>query len=100
MSKLNRLLLIALLSFSGIATVLAASLEKYSTPPGYGAEPKAKKNPREIAIEKAVRRIQDAPPEKRSQLIEEYRKRAKSAMEQKRYDEARFYTEILSRSGN
>lgn len=92
--------LVFLLLFPPSTNLLAASLEKYGSQPSYKSAPKSQTSSRERAIRKAVRGINDADAEKREKLIKKYKEKAEAAMKQERYDEAKFYTEILRRSGN
>ncbi len=81
---------------------LAGSLDKYGSDQDGTAPPPVttKQSAREKAINDAVRYIMQATKEDRAKLIEEYRKRAKLAVEKDRYDEAKFYTEVLKRAEN
>lgn len=100
MSKFVHSILLCLFVFWGQnSAVLGGPLEKYGSEPRYRSYPEPQPNPRQNAINRAVQGINNATGERRERLVEEYRRRAEMAIEEKRYDEARFYTEILSRTG-
>jgi hypothetical protein len=78
--------------------VLAGALEKFGSERRYDAPTIQQSNPREDAINRAVRGIKNADEDHRQSLIDEYRRRINNAHEKGNYDEAAFYTEILRRS--
>ncbi len=78
----------------------AASLEKYGNGGNAAPTQQTVKSPREIAIETAVQDIRSADADKRKRLVSEYSSKAKAALKKGNEDEARFYNEILTRSGN
>ena len=85
---------------SSISTniVFAGSLEKYGDSSRYKSAPVIK-SPRQEAIDKAVRILNSRTETERNRLIELYQERLDKAVEGNRYDEIRFYSEILERSG-
>lgn len=91
--------LIAILSSMTINTVSAASLDKFGSSSRYKSAPVIKKSPRNKAIDKAVKILNTKPKVERDKLINQYRKRINQAVKNHRYDEAKFYTQILTRSG-
>lgn len=82
-----------------VNTVFAGSLDKYGGSSRYKSAP-AVKNPREEAIDKAVVILNSKTGEERKNLVEQYQQRINTAVKNKSYDEARFYAEILKRSGD
>lgn len=100
MIKLSQFALIIFFSMAGIASTQAAPLNKYGTQPEFQPAKKLEKSPRDIAIERAVDDIKNADEEKRRELIKEYTRRTKAALQKGNNDEARFYDEILTRSKN
>ena len=100
MIKPGHFSLLVLISITAMANAQAASLDKYGNNIDSAPSQQTLKSSREIAIERAVQDIQKANPEKRKKLIREYSSRAKAALNKGNDDEARFYNEILTRSGN
>jgi len=100
MIKFSYLTLVVFFSMAGVASTQAGSLDKYGDKLDSQSVQKVEKSSREIAIERAVQDIKNSDPAKRSQLIREYSIRTKAALNNGNTDEARFYSDILSRSGN
>lgn len=100
MIKLSHFALIVFSSMVGIASTQAAPLNKYGSQPNFQPAQRVVKSPRDIAIERAVEDIKNADAAKRRELIKEYSRRTKAALQKGNNDEARFYDDILSRSKN
>ena len=100
MIKLSYFTLIIFSSMLCTANAQAAPLNKYGDESSFQPEQKVVKSPRDIAIERAVQDVINADETKQSELIKAYTKRIKAALKKGNHDEARFYNDILSRTGN
>ena len=100
MIKLGHFTLVVFSSMLCIANTQAGSLEKYGGQSDFRPAPRVTQSPRDIAIERAVQVIQNAAPVRQNAIIKEYSRRAKAALENGKYDEAQYYSDILRRSGH
>ena len=101
MIKLGHFTLIVFSSMLYIGNTQAISLDKYGGKPDYHPAPRVEQSPRDIAIERASQAIiQNTDSVRRSEIINEYARRAQAALENGNYDEAQYYSDILRRSGH